>query len=170
MECCLVFLISQTLEIEGQSWKSEWNWIPFVLCSESLEIFPFRGKFNFDAMHDFLDGVVLFMIKLFLRQLYSCGTTKISATEINRRILLFHFSFYDLSNKPSPKFTDAGIRKEGDYLTKQRASQNWCLIRMFPLLVGDLINEDNEYYIHFLQLLNILNILFSPKILTHFLS
>ncbi|XP_032798525.2 uncharacterized protein LOC116935302 [Daphnia magna] len=126
--------------------------------------FHFGENLILDAMHDFLEGVVPFMIKLFLRQLYSCGTTKISAAELNRRIVLFHFSFYDLSNKPSPKFTDAGIRKEGDYLTKQRASQNWCLIRMFPLLVGDLIKEDNEYYIHFLQLLDILDILFSPKI------
>ena len=77
---------------------------------------------------------------------------------------MFLFSFDDLSNKPSPKFTDAGIRKEGDYLTKQRASQNWCLVRMFLLLFGDLIKEDNVFYSHFLQLLDILDIIFAPKI------
>jgi hypothetical protein len=30
--------------------------------------------------------------------------------------------------------------------------------------VGDLIREGNEYYIHYLQLFDILDILFSPKI------
>jgi hypothetical protein len=79
------------------------------------------------------EGVVPFMNKLFIRQLYSCGKTKISATELNRRILLFHFSFYDLSNKLSTKFIDAEITKKGDYQTKQRTFQNWCLIRTFPL-------------------------------------
>jgi hypothetical protein len=96
-----------------------------------------------DAMHDFLEGVVPFMIKLLLRELYSCPTTRISAAEINCRLQLFHVSFYDLSNKLSPKFNDAGIKKEGYYLTKQRASQNWCLVRIFPLILGNLIKEES---------------------------
>jgi hypothetical protein len=95
--------------------------------------FHFGENLILDAMHDFLEGVVSFTIKLFIRQLYSCGKTKISATELNRRILLFHFSFYDLSNKLSTKFIDAEITKKGDYQTKQRTFQNWCLIRTFPL-------------------------------------
>ena len=82
-----------------------------------------------DAMHDFLEGVIPFMIKLLLKELNSLPNSKISAELLNRRISLFHYSFNDLANKPSPQFTNEGNKKLGNYLTKQRASQNWCLAR-----------------------------------------
>lgn len=97
-------------------------WFRTFSISELLncsKYFHFGENLILDAMHDFLEGVVPFMIKLFIRELYSCGTTQISATELNRRILLFHFSFYDLSNKPSTKFIDAGIRKRKRVIIKQ---------------------------------------------------
>jgi hypothetical protein len=62
-----------------------------------------------DAMHDFLEGVVPFMIKLLLKELTSLPGSKISADLLNRRIKLFHYAYNDLSNKPSPKFTNEGI-------------------------------------------------------------
>ena len=117
-----------------------------------------------DAMHDFLESVVPFMIKLLLKELNSLPNSKISAELLNRRISLFHYSFNDLANKPSPKFTNEGIKKLGNYLTKQRAAQNWCLARMIPFLIGDFLAEDNKYYIHFLLLLDIMDLIFAPKI------
>lgn len=62
-------------------------------------------------MHDFLEGVVPFIIKLLLRYLISLPQTTISAALLNRRIELFHYSFNDLANKPSPKFTTKGLKK-----------------------------------------------------------
>ena len=65
-----------------------------------------------------------------------------------------------MSNKPTPKFTDVGIKKVGDYLTKQRASQNCGLVRMFSWILGDFIKEYNFFYFHIFQVLDILDIIF----------
>ncbi|KAK4007438.1 hypothetical protein OUZ56_012595 [Daphnia magna] len=113
-------------------------------CSKS---FHFGENLILDAMHDFLEGVVPFMIKLFLRQLYSCGTTKISAAELNRRIVLFHFSFYDLFNKPSPKFTDAGIRKEDILFSPKIALEQIVVLE-------DLIRQFVERFRNCIQVCN----------------
>lgn len=42
------------------------------------------------------------------------------------------------------------------------AAQMWCLARMFPLLVGDLIPVENEFWDNFLCLLQIEEIVFAP--------
>lgn len=42
------------------------------------------------------------------------------------------------------------------------ASQMWCMGRYLPLIVGDLIPEDNEYWQNFLLLLDIIDYIFAP--------
>ena len=44
------------------------------------------------------------------------------------------------------------------------ASQMWTLGRFLPLAIGHLISKDNEYWINYLRLLNIMDILFSPRV------
>lgn len=39
----------------------------------------------------------------------------------------------------------------------------WCLLRLLPLLIGDLVPEDCVYWINFLKLLKIMDILFAPE-------
>ena len=51
-----------------------------------------------------------------------------------------------------------------NHRTKQKAAQNWCLIRSLPLLVGDLIPEGNEHLDLILTLLSIMDIVFAPAI------
>jgi hypothetical protein len=48
----------------------------------------------------------------------------IVASLINGCINLFQYSLGDLSNKSPPKFTNEGIRKKGNFSTKQRACHN----------------------------------------------
>jgi len=43
------------------------------------------------------------------------------------------------------------------------ASQMWLLGRILPLVVGEHISEDNEWWLLFLQLMDIVDLLFSPK-------
>ena len=43
------------------------------------------------------------------------------------------------------------------------ASQTWCFARYLPLLIGDLIPEDDDNWEHFLELLTILDYVFAPK-------
>ena len=69
-----------------------------------------------------------------------------------------------MKNKPSPRSTDPLLRKEKNYNPKQRASQNWCLISMLPLLLGDLIAIDDKFFKLILILNRIMIIVFSPTI------
>ena len=43
------------------------------------------------------------------------------------------------------------------------AAQMWCLSRYLPLLVGDLVPEENEMWQNFILLLQIEEIVFAPK-------
>lgn len=117
-----------------------------------------------DCMHDFLEGIVPFMIMLVFRQFSIDGKYCFLAGELNKRLIRFSYSYYDKKNKPSPKFNDFLIRKRGNYSTKQRASQNWCLIRMIPLIIGDLIEVADPYFELILMLNRIMDIVFAPSI------
>lgn len=44
------------------------------------------------------------------------------------------------------------------------ASQYWCLARKLPLLIGDRIPEDNEYWTILLLLLEVVDIIMAPRI------
>ena len=43
------------------------------------------------------------------------------------------------------------------------ASESWSLARMLPLLVGDLVPEDDPHWLNFLLLLSIIDIIMAPK-------
>lgn len=115
-------------------------------------------------MHDFLEGVVPFIIMLVLRYFATSDKYRLSAQEIISRLKRFGYSYYDQKNKPSPRFTDPLLRQETNYSTKQRAAQNWCLISILPLLLGDLIYV-NDHYLELILILNrIMNIIFLQAI------
>lgn len=42
------------------------------------------------------------------------------------------------------------------------ASQAWCLGRFLPLLVGDLVSDDNNHWHNYLKLLKIMEYTFAP--------
>ena len=115
-----------------------------------------------DAFHDFLEGTVSFTVKVSLRELFLKGVIK--ADTLNRWIKTFLYSASDSCNKPSHRFTDDGLRQVGNYNTKQRGAQYWCLIRMLPLLIGDLVEKDDAHFALILKLLKIMDIVFCPEI------
>lgn len=130
------------------------------------KFFHVANHFILDSMHDFLEGVIPFIIKLCFREFVIDGSYNFSASTLNDRLKRFQYSYYDSSNKPSPSFNTAQLRQSGNYKTKQRAAQNWCLMRMLPLLIGDLIPEGDEFFSLILLLLQIMDIIFSPTVST----
>ena len=44
------------------------------------------------------------------------------------------------------------------------ASQMWVLGRFLPLMIGHLISEDDDHWTHYIQLLEIVDIIFAPII------
>lgn len=50
------------------------------------------------------------------------------------------------------------------YMILYLASQMWLLSRVLPLIIGDCIPDDDDYWLLFLQMMEIVDLLFSPKL------
>jgi hypothetical protein len=80
----------------------------------------------------------------------------------NSRITSFDYSPSDSKNKPSP-ISHKKIQNP-DGASGQTASQMWCLIRYLPLIIGDLVPEDNEHLELILVLLECMDFIFCREI------
>ncbi len=100
-----------------------------------------------DLMHDFLEGVGPFEVKLVLWSLIT-KCRLFTLNDLNSRISNFLYGPVDSKNKPSaiPNIdpTDHGL--------KQNAFQFYCLFRLLPQLIGDLIPIGNEHWEFYLEL------------------
>lgn len=121
----------------------------------SLEYFKTANNFSVDIMHDILEGVGQFEVKLILK--YIQGNF-LSAEQIAGRIHVYDYGFNQQRNRP-PLPTDKLMDGSNDL--GLNAIQSWCLLRNTPLLFGDLIETDDKHW-HLLLLLLHINIVFSP--------
>ena len=44
------------------------------------------------------------------------------------------------------------------------ASETWCFARLLPVMIAHLIPDDNAHWLHFLELFDIVDIVFAPVI------
>jgi len=123
-----------------------------------LKYFNFLDSPTADIMHDLLEEVVPFEIKLVLQKLISLGAFNLET--VNLRILGHDFGYLEAKNRPSPIRLDGGGNKIG-----QKAAQAWCLIRFLPVLAGDLIvtAEQLKHWELILKLLECMSLIFSRK-------
>lgn len=82
-----------------------------------------------------------------------------SYVELNRRINQFKYLGKDANDKPCEVSPDGG--KLGGH-----AVQNWCFLRMLPILIGDKIKNpaDNEIWQLVLQLREVVDLIYAPAI------
>ena len=107
-----------------------------------------------DIMHDLFEGVVPYELKLFIRH---CVCSKYFTIEtLNERI-----NAYDFGNN-SPTVIDTRILNNPSMKIRQSASQMMSLSKEFPMLVADMIPEDDPNWYSFLVLLKICSIAVSP--------
>jgi len=117
----------------------------------------------FDPMHDLLEGVVPFTIKCVLKHFVKTRNL-FTIYQFNDRLNNFRYGPIEKCNKPSPNFTPAMLNSNSKKL-KQKSSQSWLLLRVFPFLVGNyLANSDFEYLDLLLTLSKICAIAFSTKL------
>lgn len=117
----------------------------------------------FDLMHDFLEGICQMELKFVLRK-YICEDRIITVQMFNRRVKSFIYGFPEHKNKPTSNFNAASLNNISEHKVKQKAMQTWCLMRVFPFLVSDKVADDDPYLELILLLLQIMEILFAPKI------
>lgn len=107
-----------------------------------------------DALHDLAEGVCFYTMQGIINNFVS--ENLLTWVKINKRLTTFDFSACGESNKPPPL-------KNGKI--KMSASEMICFCRYFGVLFGYLIPDKNEYWILYLKLREIVEIVTSHSIL-----
>ncbi|XP_026092331.1 uncharacterized protein LOC113065315 [Carassius auratus] len=122
----------------------------------TLTYFNVSDNFVLDIMHDILEGVAQYEVKL-LFEYMSCNL--ISGDSIPQRLYAFNYGFLERNNRP----TKVNLQQAGNNIGLN-ASQTWCLIKNIPLIFGDVVPVGDKHWHLLLLLLHIVNIIFSPCI------
>ncbi|XP_066535471.1 uncharacterized protein [Hoplias malabaricus] len=125
-----------------------------------LEFYKVVDNVAPDIMHDILEGIGGYEVKLVLNSLIEQKI--VTLDQINYRLTSFDYGFSDSHNKPS--LIKAHELKNPDGALRQTASQTWCLLRLLPLILGDLIPQGNQYWELLLLLLSCMEFIFSPSL------
>lgn len=108
--------------------------------------------------HDLFEGIVA--SDLFLYVNYFIKTKKwFTYNELNNLIRRTHLKGNDTNNKPI-QFNEKGKKLVGN------ASENWCTLRFFPIIVYNIVDTSNAVWRLLLHLREIVEFIISPKI-TH---
>ena len=135
---------------------------PCVL--NKLKYFHSCNNRLFDLLHDLHEGWVQYVIKLTVAYLV-LDKQCIDVETLNYRIEIFSCGATEKSNKPNPKFTLAGLKNvEKDHKIKQKGAQTWCLLRILPFIIYDLVDPNDKYLEYLLSLNRITEIAMSPVI------
>lgn len=122
----------------------------------SLQYFHVSCNFSLDIMHDILEGVAQYEMKLLFEYL---AENFISKLDLLSRIYAFDYGYLERKNRP----TRINLESSGNSIGLN-SIQSLCLVRNIPLLFGDLVPEENEHWTLLLLLLQIINIVFSPSL------
>ena len=126
-----------------------------------LQNFHVTKTFARDIMHDLLEGVCSWELKLVIKEL-ATSRGKFTLALLNQRITSYDYGFADQRNKPNC-ITENDL-KNPYRATGQTAAQMWCLMRHFCLMMGDMVEEDNIYWQLIGMLLRCMDIIFSPAV------
>ncbi|CAF0799181.1 unnamed protein product [Brachionus calyciflorus] len=104
-----------------------------------------------DIMHNFLEGVLVYEFGLLMNYLNSIKF--LSVKELNESLEKFNYNRNDLKNKiPNNHFTSTSLKTK--YGFKLSATHFWTLIRIFPLIYGESLKDD-EVFLNFILLVEI---------------
>jgi hypothetical protein len=116
-------------------------------------------------MHFLLEGVAPWELRLLLRAFVKDKMSSLQT--LNERIQDFDYGYLDRKATPS-QISSTAIQGEGKI--NQTSIQMWVLIRYLPLVLGDLIPDDDCKWSCFLTLHEITEILTAPVVSTDLTS
>ena len=108
---------------------------------EGLALYDPVTFFPPDIMHDVLEGLVAVIIGVVVKSYVRCGA--ISVKELNCRIVNFQFGISDRCDKFGPFPLDFVSK---DKAVSGKAVEKWCLFRLLPLLLGDVVDDDDRVW------------------------
>ena len=99
----------------------------------------FNGGLPHDAMHDFLEGVAQYEIKLLLRH---CIDNKyLTLSDYNHHLVFFN---YGHNENDKPGIVTNELLRSNDKKFHLSAAQTLLLCRLLPLIIGDCIPEEDK--------------------------
>ena len=120
---------------------------------ENIPNFSVAQNLPHDIMHDLLEGVIPYELKLMLRYFVTeCHFFTIS--QLNERLRNYEFGYTEIADRPSVLHDI----KPHEGSLRQSAAQMWLLATVLPLIIGDLIPESEKHWCCFLLLLKICSI------------
>ncbi|XP_051947286.1 uncharacterized protein LOC127618717 [Xyrauchen texanus] len=120
----------------------------------TLKYFHVCNNYSFDIMHDLLEGVAQYEIKLLFGYLTQ---NFISEEDLLSRIYSFDYGFLERKNRPTKIILESAGNNVG-----LNSIQTLCLVKNLPLLFGDIVPPSHKHWSLLLLLLQIMNIVFSP--------
>ena len=124
-----------------------------VLCK--LTDFDICTSLLHDPMHVLVEGVCISELKYLLN--YATKEKKIDLCKINKRILGYEYFFIDKDDKPNAIGENHIVN--GSFPLS--AGQMITLVLNLPFILGDLFNTFDEHWLNFINLNQILNLVFS---------
>lgn len=124
--------------------------------SDRLSKFHAISGYPPDALHDLLEGIVPVEISLCLDVLIR--KKYISLQELNHSIRCFPYKWSDKRNCPQPIAPHFNLRKS----VGGNAHENWCLLRMMPLMIGDKVPEDKPAWEVLMNLKDVVELVMAP--------
>ena len=137
------------------------------------------GALTPDIMHDVLEGALEHEVKIMLN-VFINNESYFSLMQFNSRLLNVDLGHMESKDRPTViadttlSSSSHKLKQEGEFMhiimyntiipSYHTAAQMWLLGRILPILIGDLVPEDDEYWHLFLNLMDIVDILFAPKI------
>jgi hypothetical protein len=138
-------------ESVGVKFDSHFNQLKyFHVCNPGLP--PCLG-------HDLFEGVVTYDMALIVRDLVKVQKW-FTYVELNARIEQFQFVGADADSKPVAISSSPDSKK-----LSGQAAQNWCLLRLFPVIIGDRVTDvDNPVWHLLLTLRRVVELVCAPCI------
>ncbi|XP_071814886.1 uncharacterized protein [Apostichopus japonicus] len=121
-----------------------------------LQGFHATNGLPFDVSHDCLEGIVPYEMALCLA--YFIGRKYFTLDCLNARIRHFQYKFTDKVNQP--QIIGTNFRSKNTIGGNQ--SENWTLIRLLPLLVGEHVPQNDMVWDVLLSLKDIVELVHSP--------
>lgn len=125
--------------------------------TENLEHFHVVTGYPPDILHDLFEGIVPTELSLCLKNLI--GKRYFTLDTLNQTIRQFKYTFTDKTNRP--QIIGKGFSTKGSI--GGNAHENWCLIRLLPLLIGHCVPEGDDTWEILMLLKDIIELAVAPR-------
>ena len=148
---------SQVAAVEKDTSLTPFYGIKNGCALNELEYFHIVDGAPQDVAHDVLEGFAIDSLSPLL--LHYIHAKVLTVAEINRRINEFEYTELDRRNKPQPLNEKKPLK---DLRLRETACEMWNLIRLFPLMFGDIAAHDDAHWQLCLKFVRLVELLCSP--------